>query len=74
VEFEICKVGDSLMLKIPSGVASKLQWEQGDILAFEAADDGLKLVRVQTKHGRAMKFARDAMQRYRRVFETLAKT
>jgi putative addiction module antidote len=73
VKLSIQNVGDDVVFVIPAELVSQLEWGPGDILEAELVEGGLKLVRVETKHQRAMKIAREGMQKYRDALAKLAK-
>jgi bifunctional DNA-binding transcriptional regulator/antitoxin component of YhaV-PrlF toxin-antitoxin module len=74
MKVEIRKVDDGLVVALPAEAVASLRWESGDVLAAEVVGDGLKLVRVETKHDRAMRIADEAMKDYRVTFDKLAKS
>ncbi len=72
IKIEKCK--DKLLVVIPNDAITQLGWEHGDILDGEVANGSLKIVRSMTAHDHAMEIARNGMKKYRKTFETLAKT
>jgi bifunctional DNA-binding transcriptional regulator/antitoxin component of YhaV-PrlF toxin-antitoxin module len=74
MKLEIRKVADDTVIVVPAEFASRLGWEPGDVCEGEVHGDQLWLVRTETKHARAMKIARQAMEQYRDTLEKLAKS
>lgn len=74
MKFLVRKSGEKFVVDLPSETIAKLGWARGDVLAAEVVDGGLKIVRIQTFHDRAMEIARRGMMKYRKTFEALAKT
>ena len=72
VTLEKCK--EDLFVVLPKEAAAILNWGHGDILDAELVDGGLKVVRTMTAHDHALEIAREAMDKYRDTFESLAKT
>jgi putative addiction module antidote len=71
---KIGKSGENLFVVVPKEAVSQLGWTHGDILGVEVVDGGLKVVRIQTAHDRAMAIARRGMAEYHEAFATLAKS
>jgi bifunctional DNA-binding transcriptional regulator/antitoxin component of YhaV-PrlF toxin-antitoxin module len=74
MKLEIRKVADDTVIVVPAELASLLGWEPGDICEGELHGAQLWVVRTETNHARAMKIARQAMEKYRDTFEKLAKS
>jgi hypothetical protein len=74
MSIELRRVNDQLVIVLPEELTASLAWEAGDIVRAEIVEQGLKIVRVETIHSRAMKIARKCMEKYRNTFETLAKS
>lgn len=74
MRLEFRKHGERFIAFIRHELVSQLGWRRGDTLDAQAVDGCLKIVRIETAHARAMKIARKGMERYRGVFEKLAKT
>jgi putative addiction module antidote len=71
---QICKIGDSVGLILPSELLSRLNLKEGDALySVEQPDGGLLLTPHKPKHTRAMEIARKVMHDYRDTFTALAK-
>jgi bifunctional DNA-binding transcriptional regulator/antitoxin component of YhaV-PrlF toxin-antitoxin module len=75
MKMEIRKVGDDIVIVLPTDTASQLGWEPGDVCEGEVCAAELRIVRTETKeHARAMKIARRGMEKYRNTLEKLAKS
>jgi len=74
MKFKVEKSKDKLFIVLPKDAISQLGWGHGDILSGEIAEGGLKVVRSMTAHDRAMEITRTGMKKYRKTFETLAKS
>ncbi|MGP8232631.1 MAG: hypothetical protein ACLQL2_08200 [Methylovirgula sp.] len=74
MQSKIHKCGEKLVVDLPNELSSKLGWSVGDILSVEVVESGLKVERAMTAHDHAMQIARECMDEYREVFETLAKS
>ena len=74
MKIELRKCGENLTLALPPELVSELHWEPGDICECHIEADGLRIVRTETAHDRAMKIAREVMDEYHDVFATLAKS
>jgi len=74
MKFKVEKRKDKLFVGLSKDAISQLGWGHGDILSGEIADGGLKVVRSMTAHDHAMEIARTGMKKYRKTFESLAKT
>jgi len=74
MKIELRKCGENLMLALPPELVSDLHWELGDICECHVDADGLRIVRTETARDRAMKIAREAMDKYHDVFTGLAKS
>ncbi|MHB8271654.1 AbrB/MazE/SpoVT family DNA-binding domain-containing protein [Bradyrhizobium sp.] len=71
---QICKIGDSVGLILPSELLSRLNLKEGDALYPVRQPDGsLLLTPHKPKHARAMEIARKVMHDYRDTFTALAK-
>ncbi|MGA3310886.1 MAG: AbrB family transcriptional regulator [Xanthobacteraceae bacterium] len=71
---KIQKLGDKRVVALPPDLLAQLGWDVGDVLTAEIFEDGIKFTRTNTKHDRALQIARKAMDKYRAVFEALAKS
>jgi hypothetical protein len=74
MEIELRKCGDRVTFSLPTEVVAQLGWGPGDICRCEIDGEALGILRTETLHDRAMKFARRAMVTYREAFEALAKS
>jgi antitoxin component of MazEF toxin-antitoxin module len=74
MKLRIEQYGDRLVIPLPSEIAARLTWGHGDVVEAKVAGDGLQVRRTQTAHDHALEIARQVMEEYREVFETLAKT
>ena len=74
MKLKITKRGEEIAITFPDELLSQLDWQSGDVLEGEVVDGGLKIVRTETKHDRAMKIAKKGMEQYRTTLDTLAKT
>lgn len=74
MKLSVRKSGKNLTLILPDEVVARLGWSHGDVLDAEAVDGRLEIIRTQTFHERAMEFARRGFTKYRKAFETLAKS
>jgi hypothetical protein len=63
-----------ITLPLPADVEASLEWKPGDVCECIVESGGLRVVRIETAHDRAMKIAEEIMDEYREVFEALAKT
>ena len=71
---QICKIGDSVGLILPSELLSRLNLKEGDALySVQQPDGSLLLTPHKPKHARAMEIARKVMHEYRDTFAALAK-
>ncbi len=74
MKLKLRKIGDHTAAILSDDLLSRLEWRAGDILDAEVVDDGLKILRTETVHARAMKIARKGMEKYRDTLEKLAKS
>jgi len=74
MKLRIEKCGDKLVIPLPSELAVQLTWGHGDILEADLVGDNLQVKRTLSAHDHALEIAREVMEEYREVFETLAKT
>jgi hypothetical protein len=74
MKLTVRKTGKDLTLVLSDEVIAKLGWSRGDVLDAEVVDGRLQIVRTQTLHDRAMEIARRGAVKYRKTFESLAKT
>jgi putative addiction module antidote len=71
---QICKIGDSVGLILPSELLSQLNLKEGDALyPVQQPDGGLLLTPHRPKHAQAMPIAHEMMHEYRDTFAALAK-
>jgi len=71
---QICKIGDSVGLILPSDLLSRLNLKEGDaVYSVPQPDGSLLLTPRKPKHARAMEIARKVMHEYRDTFTALAK-
>jgi len=74
MKIELRKCGENLTLALPPELVSDLHWELGDTCECHVEADSLRIVRTETARDRAMKIAREAMDKYHDVFTGLAKS
>jgi antitoxin component of MazEF toxin-antitoxin module len=75
MKLQVRKVGDEILVAIPSELLARLGWEHGDICEAEIHGHELRVVRTETaKHAAAMKIARRGMEKYRETLAKLAKS
>jgi len=71
---QICKIGDSVGLILPTELLSRLNLREGDaVYSVPQPDGSLLLTPHKPKHARAMEIARKMMHEYRDTFTALAK-
>jgi putative addiction module antidote len=71
---KIEKQGERWVVTLPVDLLAQLGWNAGDVLAAEVFEEGIKLIRTETSHERAMQIARRGMHKYREAMEKLAKS
>jgi bifunctional DNA-binding transcriptional regulator/antitoxin component of YhaV-PrlF toxin-antitoxin module len=74
MKLTIRKANEEFVVALPDETVARLGWGAGDVLAAEVIGDALRLVRIETKHDRAMRIADEMMEEYRTTFEQLAKS
>jgi hypothetical protein len=74
MKVKIWKADGELVIALPLDAVTELKWELGDVLEGRLEGDGVKLVRVETQHDRAMRIADKVMDDYRETMEALAKS
>lgn len=73
IELKIVKVGNSLGMRLPREVLSRLQLGDGDrIILTESPDGGYRLTPYDPDFERQMKVAEEGMRRYRNTLKALA--
>jgi putative addiction module antidote len=73
MESKIQRVGDRRVVSLPPELLAELGWGAGDFLTAEIVEGAIRFTRTDNKHNRGLQIARDAMKKYRAVFEALAK-
>jgi hypothetical protein len=68
------KIEGKFVLVLSEELVSQLDWTHGDIVEASANENELRVIRIQTKHDRAMKIADEIMDEYHDTLSTLAKT
>ena len=74
MKLEIHKLGADTVVALPAELASQFGWEPGDLCEGRIEGDRLSIARTETKHDRAMRIARQGMEKYRDTMEKLAKS
>jgi antitoxin component of MazEF toxin-antitoxin module len=74
MELHLKKCGDDFIITLPREFAAQLTWGSGNVLAAEIVDQSLLIKRSKSAHDHALQIARESMDKYREVFEKLAKT
>jgi hypothetical protein len=74
MNFKVEKRRDKLFVVLPKDAVSQLGWGHGDILSGTVTDGRLNIARSMTAHDHAMEIARTGMKKYRKTFESLAKS
>jgi putative addiction module antidote len=73
IELKIVKVGNSLGMRLPREVLSRLQLGDGDrIILTESPEGGYRLTPYDPDFERQMKIAEEGMRRYRNTLKALA--
>ncbi len=73
IELKIVKVGNSLGMRLPREVLSRLQLGDGDrIILTESPEGGYRLTPYDPDFERQMKAAEEGMRRYRNTLKALA--
>ena len=73
VELKIIKVGNSLGMRLPREVLSRLHLEDGDTLILtESPEGGYRLTPYNPDFEQQMKAAEEGMRRYRNTLKALA--
>jgi putative addiction module antidote len=73
IELKIVKVGNSLGMRLPREVLSRLQLGDGDrIILTESPEGGYRLTPYDPDFERQMKVAEEGMRRYRNTLKALA--
>jgi len=73
VELKIVKVGNSLGMRLPREVLSRLHLEDGDkLILTESPEGGYRLTPYDPTFEQQMKVAEEGMRRYRNTLKTLA--
>lgn len=73
VELKIVKVGNSLGMRLPREVLSRLHLEDGDkLILTESPEGGYRLTPYDPTFEQQMKVAEEGMRRYRNTLKALA--
>jgi putative addiction module antidote len=73
IELKIVKLGNSLGMRLPREVLSRLQLGDGDrIILTESPEGGYRLTPCDQDFERQMKVAEEGMRRYRNTLKALA--
>jgi putative addiction module antidote len=73
VELKIVKVGNSLGMRLPREVLSRLHLEQGDrLILTESPEGGYRLTPYDPAFEQQLKVAEEGMRRYRNTLKALA--
>ena len=73
VELKIIKVGNSLGMRLPREVLSRLHLEAGDkLILTESPEGGYRLTPYDPDFAQQMKIAEEGMRRYRNTLKALA--
>jgi len=73
IELKIVKVGNSLGMRLPREVLSRLQLGDGDrIILTESPEGGYRLTPYDPDFEQQMKIAEEGMRRYRNTLKALA--
>ena len=73
VELKIVKVGNSLGMRLPREVLSRLHLEDGDrLILTESPDGGYRLTPYDPEFEKQMKAAEEGIRRYRNTLKALA--
>ena len=73
VELKIIKVGNSLGMRLPREVLSRLHLEGGDkVILTESPEGGYRLTPYDPEFEQQMKAAEEGMRRYRNPLKALA--
>jgi putative addiction module antidote len=73
VELKVVKVGNSLGMRLPREVLSRLHLEDGDkLILTESPEGGYRLTPYDPTFEQQMKVAEEGMRRYRNTLKTLA--
>jgi putative addiction module antidote len=73
VELKIVKVGNSLGMRLPREVLSRLHLEAGDkLILTESPEGGYRLTPYDPDFAQQMKIAEEGMRRYRNTLKALA--
>jgi putative addiction module antidote len=73
IELKIVKVGNSLGMRLPREVLSRLQLGDGDrVILTESPEGGYRLTPYDPDFERQMKIAEEGMRRYRNTLKALA--
>ena len=74
VELKIIKVGNSMGVRLPREVLSRLHLEDGDrVILTESPEGGYRLTPYDPKFEQQMSHAEEGMRRYRNTLKALAK-
>jgi antitoxin component of MazEF toxin-antitoxin module len=71
---KIEKDGERRLVVLPPELLSQLGWDEGDVLAAEISNGGVKFTRVRTADNDAMEIAEGIMDEYRETLEALARS
>ena len=74
MKLKIRKTNGDLVFLVPAESVSNLGWKAGGICECDVEGEGIRIVRIETTHDRAMKIAEQVMDEYHEVFEKLAKS
>lgn len=73
VELKIVKVGNSLGVRLPREVLSRLHLESGDkMILTESPEGGYRLTPYDPRFEQQMRAAEEGMRHYRNTLKTLA--
>ena len=73
VELKIVKVGNSLGMRLPREVLSRLHLEDGDkLILTESPEGGYRITPYDPTFEQQMKVAEEGMRRYRNTLKALA--
>jgi putative addiction module antidote len=73
VELKIVKVGNSLGMRLPREVLTRLHLEAGDkLILTESPEGGYRLTPYDPDFAQQMKIAEEGMRRYRNTLKALA--
>jgi bifunctional DNA-binding transcriptional regulator/antitoxin component of YhaV-PrlF toxin-antitoxin module len=67
MKLKIRKVNGDLVFLVPAESVSGLGWKAGDVCECRCDLDGIRIVRTETKHDRAMQIADEVMDEYRSI-------